>query len=147
MSAADVIAWPRLPHGIRAADENAAWRYAGLQIGGTGHLRSFMTTDGVWLIVVTQLGIGCSVVNAAEDIYETLLAEYGRRLVYLEHWPSAQRGGSFATLDMVVATGRQPHWRRVWALKPHHPDYAEFEPWVHGDGAVVLDAIGWDGAR
>jgi hypothetical protein len=57
---ADTIAWPSLPHGLRAADENAAWRYPGLQIGGTGHLRSFMTTDGVWLIVVTQLGIGCS---------------------------------------------------------------------------------------
>jgi len=36
-----------------------------------------MTTDSLWLIVVSQLDIGCSVTNAAEDIYATLVAWFG----------------------------------------------------------------------
>jgi hypothetical protein len=145
---ADPITWPRLPSGLRAADENREWRYPGLQTGGVGHLRSFMTTDGVWLLVVSQLDIGASVTNAAEDIYTALVAEYGRRIVYLEHWPSGARGDdSNPTLHMVVAEVGLPFWRAVWPCGEQNPDYATNQAWIRGEGAVLLDALGWDGPR
>lgn len=142
------IAWPRLPHGLRAADDDSQWQYnPGLHLSGTGHLRSFMTTDAVWLVVVSQLGIGCSIVNAAEDIYATLVEEYGSRLLYLEHWSNGQRYGEGATLDMVVAPNGVPSWRRVWPLPDDHERHDEMAAWIRGDGAVLLDALDWDGPR
>jgi hypothetical protein len=138
--------WPRLPHGLRPADDNHQWRYPGLQLGGVGHLRSFTSTDRTWLIVVSERGIDVSTTNAAEDIVLTLEAEYGKPLVYLEHWPSDQRSGDVgATLDQVVLDEGRPYWRRVWPLRPGDRDYAEMAAWVAGDGAPVLAALDWDG--
>jgi hypothetical protein len=67
--------------------------------------------------------------------------------VYLEHWPSGQRSEKAASLDLVVAPDGSPSWRRIWPLEPEGDNYAKYAPWIRGDGAVLLDALDWDGPR
>ncbi len=75
--------------------------------GGTGHLA-----------VVTEFGLGASITNSIEDIWDDLRARRHGDLTLIEHYPAAE---SFPDdgdhLDQVIiGPSRAPTWRRVWPV-------------------------------
>ena len=142
--------WAALPDvdSTRPDDDIAAWHYPGVNaIGGQAHVRAWAIPGGGRLVVVTELGVGCSVTNAAHLIHERLTNLHDAEVIMLEHCPSEMRGGEGPTLDQVTAVDGHPRWRRIWPASPLNIDYAGFRSWIGTGGGPVLDALGWDGPR
>ena len=76
----------------------------------------------IQLVVVGETGEGMSITNAAEIIATELVRQQGldpRRMLYIEHYPEAQRPQPFGeTYDLVTFTwdgnqARNPEWRHL----------------------------------
>lgn len=103
--------------------------------GGWAYFRVWQTTAG-HLAIVTDLGAGVSVTNAAEYIHRELAADYPGELVLIEHYPPSA-GREHATWDQVTVTGSRPEWRPLWPVPEANPDYEHLRQWVASHGEVL----------
>ncbi|MGW1976709.1 hypothetical protein [Streptomyces sp. NPDC001889] len=129
-----------IPEPRRPVTDEPAWRYPSSCAGGGGsaRLRVWRTGGGGRLAVVTELGAGVSVTNAAEEITAALTARFPGPLTVFEHWRAGD-GAAHDRLDQVHApAGARPRWRPVWPLAPAHPDHAAHREWMRTAGAVLL---------
>ena len=143
--------WPTLPtvaDPVPDLDERR-WAYPGVnRYGGAARLRAWSSpavTGGPMLAVVSELGAGCSVTNAAHWIVAELRDTFGDDVVVLEHYPALQRGDG-PTLDQVHVNldgVARIAWRRIYPDVPdHRPDRGELVEWIHHrGGAYVLEAL------
>lgn len=99
--------------------------------GGTGHLA-----------VVTELGMGTSITNSIEDIWDDLRARWHGDLTLLEHYPAAE---SFPDDDddlyqVVIVPGCEPTYRRVWPVPASNPDRDWLAGWMNRHGHRIMQA-------
>jgi hypothetical protein len=92
------------------------------------------------LAVVTDVGLGASITNSIEDIWDSLAARLGEPLFLFEHWTAQPAIGEEEHLDQVVVHGRSPSWRRIWPTPASNTWHAEFETWMARYGHRILAA-------
>lgn len=130
------------PHSLICDDH--AWRYPTTNAapGGYGRLRMWTTDEGPLLAVVSECGIGTSVMNAAEGIRRALVARLGSvPFVQFEHWPAEQRSGH-ETLDRVVVDqDDRASWEPMGTLEGH-PDHAQRSKWMSEHGHRLMNEGG-----
>lgn len=121
------------------------WRYPSACLAGEGiaHLRVWAAAYGSvrgYLAVVTETGLGASVTNSIEDIWEQLFARW-RPLTLIEHWPAAEALGE-EHLDLVhVDDRREPSWSRIWPVPEASPRHGELAAWMAGHGHVIIGGV------
>jgi hypothetical protein len=130
------------------------WRYPSGCIAGEGvaHLRVWGVADGMpgWaggvrLVLLSETGLGASITNSIEEIHAVLTAQYGRRLVLLEHWPAEAGTDTGEHLDQVIVVDGAPHWRRIWPTPPTNPRHPEFTAWMDAHGHRALADTNFEG--
>jgi hypothetical protein len=99
-----------LPVAAAGADAALLRSLRNLQPNCAG-LRVWRTGDGTVVALVTELGLGRSIANSAEQICARLAARFGPDTVVIEHWPAGQ--DSDEHFDQVVIDGSCPLWRRL----------------------------------
>lgn len=136
---------PALPNvgGLVLADP--AWPYLSgtLAGGGVAHLRVWDMAGGEpgHIAVVSDVGMGASVTNAAEHIWSHLVDEYGHPLWLLEHYPPNRTFPDDGDqLDQVTIEAGEPRWLRWWPLPPDHPDHERCVAWMRAHGFRMLAA-------
>jgi hypothetical protein len=132
-------AWPALTLPVRLIRHEQRWRYASSCAAGYGMARLVVWQASTgYIAAVTDLGIGASVTNSAEDIWSALVAEHGEPLVLLEHYLGEDTldpdGEHF---DQIYVRNGLPEWRRIWPTPDNHPQHDEFQRW-----AVQLHDLG-----
>lgn len=123
--------------------DDHAWGFPGdgAAPGGYGRLRIWTTEEGPLLVVVTECGIGTSVMNAANAIQQALRARFDRLdVVVLEHWPATESIAGCETLDYVaVDEDGQVQWNRI---EPLNVDELMRQTWMRRHGRRLLEAGG-----
>lgn len=107
---------------------------------GMALLRVWRAGDG-YFAVVTELGTGRSVTNAAQAIRAALAAEYGEPLTLAEHWPAAQAPEAGEHVDLVLPPGFPGGrgWAPLWPIGPRAPHAAVCSSWWMAYGAEITD--------
>jgi len=134
-----VTSFPSLPPIGELELDDPFWRYpSGAGAGeGVARLRVWAASGGTGhLAVVTELGLGASITNSIEDIWNDLRARWHGDLTLLEHYPAAE---SFPDdgdhLDQVIiGPGREPAWRRIWPVPASSPDRDWLTGWMNRHG-------------
>jgi hypothetical protein len=88
-----VTSFPSLPPIGELELDDPFWRYpSGAGAGeGVARLRVWAASGGTGhLAVVTELGLGASITNSIEDIWDDLRARWHGDLTLLEHYPAAE---------------------------------------------------------
>jgi hypothetical protein len=121
------------------------WRYPSACLAGEGvaRLRVWAAPSGTGhLAVVTELGLGASITNSIEDIWDDLRARWPDGLTLLEHYPAAESlPDDEDHLDQVViGPGREPAWRRVWPVSASNPDRDQLAGWMSRHGHRITRA-------
>ncbi len=100
---------PGLPPLGELVTDDPCWRYPSACLAGEGiaHLRVWVTADrSGYLAVVSETGLGASITNSIEDIWDVLAALYPGPLTLIEHYPV---GESFPVdgehLDLAILWG------------------------------------------
>lgn len=110
--------------------DEPAWLYRsdGLSGSGLARLRVWETRpgDASRLCVLTDLGLGASMADSAEQIWAKLIALHGPGIVVLWHRP-----GEGEQLDQLAIGSAGPTWWPVWPSEQH----AE---WVAQHGNRIL---------
>ncbi|HEX6359549.1 hypothetical protein [Actinophytocola sp.] len=106
--------------------------------GGFAHLRVWPVEKG-HVAIVTDLRMGGSVTNSAEDIRAVLVEQYGEPLTLLEHYrPADNFDDDGHTLDEITVVDGQPSWRKVWPVRPDDPDHEATAAWMREHGFPML---------
>jgi hypothetical protein len=89
--------------------------------------------------VVTELGMGRSVTNAAQAIRSLLVGRFGEPLGLAEHWPASQSPEAGEHVDLVLPPGWQGRrgWAALWPLGRKAPHYEVCEAWWAVYGAEI----------
>jgi hypothetical protein len=142
-----VTAFPPLPPIGELQLDDPFWRYPSGTLAGEGvaRLRVWAASEvggTAYLAAVTELGLGASVTNSAEDIWDELARHWPGPLILLEHYPAAE---SFPEdgehLDQVViGPGREPEWRRIWPVPASNPDRDWLAAWMDRHGHRIMQA-------
>lgn len=123
--------------------DDHAWRYPSRSSapGGYARLRIWSTLEGPLLAVVTECGIGTSVMNSADGIRDTLQERFDQLdLVILEHWPAGDLGRDYDSLDHVfVDDNGRTQWNRIDPLNTFDE---RRQAWMREHGRRILDAGG-----
>lgn len=121
--------------------DDQAWGFStqGLSPAGFARLRAWTTKEGPLLVLVSQIDIGLSVMNAHAGA--VLLRQVQERffwteVVVLEHWPDHTR----PTLDYVFLDEQgEPQWNRITPMDGRN---LEREAWTEQHGHQLLHAEG-----
>jgi hypothetical protein len=89
--------------------------------------------------VVTELGIGRSVTNAAHAIRAQLAAEFGEPLGLAEHWPESQAPEAGEHVDLVLPGDR---WAPLWPVGRKAPHYEVCRAWWEAYGPEITGIPG-----
>ena len=134
--------FPELPAADKLLVDDPFWRYRSSTAagGGIAHLRMWAAKgDHCRVAVVTDTGLGSSITNSVEHIWEQLRLEYaGLEIVLLEHWPAGTGACVVEHLDQVVVAGGRPQWRRVWPTDPSNLNHVQFRDWMTTHGHQML---------
>jgi len=120
-----VASFPSLPPIGELELDDSFWRYPSGTGEGAARLRVWAASGGTGhLAVVTELGMGTSITNSIEDIWDDLRARWQGALTLIEHYPAAE---SFPDdgddlYQVVIVPGCEPAWRRVWPVPASSPD-------------------------
>jgi hypothetical protein len=132
MSAADRD-WPVMTFPLELICVTEEWRYDSACGDGYGLARLALWRAPVGHVaMVSDLGIGASVTNSAENVWAALVVDYPGPLVLLEHYPGGAQGGELDEehIDQADVVDGQPRWRRIWPIRRSHPLYDELHSWV-----------------
>lgn len=137
-------AGPDLPPLGELVTDDPFWRYPSACLAGEGiaHLRVWAARAGSGhLAVVSETGLGASVTNSIENIWDALTHRYRGPLTLIEHYPAAENSpGEGEYLDLVhVDSRRQPAWQRLWPTPPANPGHGALDRWMATHGHVITD--------
>jgi hypothetical protein len=87
-----------------------------------------------------RAGLGASITNSAEAIWDELTARWPGPLTLIEHYPAAEAmPGDGEHLDQVVIGSRpQPSWRRIWPVPASSPDHDWLAGWMTRHGRRII---------
>lgn len=121
-----------LPPLRKVIRDEPRWWYPARDTGagyGEARLRVWNAALTGHFAVVTELGTGVSVTNAAGLIWQKLKAEYGMPLGLAEHYP-AGLSSLGEHVDMVLSpVGRSLDWMRLWPVPDANPDAGMLRMW------------------
>jgi hypothetical protein len=135
------VRFPDLPQPRELIVDEPFWQYQPLYVtsGGAAHLRIWSTRANhkQLLAMVTELGLGPSITNSIENIWQVLAGQYpDTEIVLLEHYPAAESLGE-EHLDQVVVDQHAPDWRRIWPCAPANPNVESFSQWMTAFGPLA----------
>lgn len=148
------LVFPDLPPLAALVVDDPFWRYPSDALAGEGiaHLRVWSCSSiagghliahqGAHLAVVSETGLGASIINSAEAIWAALADRFVGPLMLLEHWPASQDMTGEEHLDQVVINSGdgRPRWRRIWPAGPDDPQHQQLTAWMTAYGHTLLAA-------
>jgi hypothetical protein len=136
--------FPPLPVPEELLINDSSWCYpSAITAAGSAQLRLWSCADGGFLALITETGQGTSITNSIEHIWTSLAAQFGPRLVLVEHWPAEHDGDHEEHLDQVViSTSGLPSWQRIWPTSPASPEHDAFQNWMSAYGRRLLATRG-----
>ncbi len=140
MTSAEDVVFPVLPCPGPMLADDPFWRYPSkCASDGIAHLRVWSCPGQARLAIVSETGLGVSITNSIECIWQKLTQVSPGNPTLLEHWPPGA-GGPVEHLDQVVVIGGVPSWRRVWPTPAANPRHEEFGAWMRDHGHRLLAA-------
>jgi hypothetical protein len=138
-----VTSFPCLPPIGELELDDPFWRYPSGAVEGGARLRVWAASGGTGhLAVVTELGLGVSIADSIEDIWNALRARWHGDLTLLEHYPAAESfpGDGDHLYQVGIGPGREPAWRRVWPVPASSPGRDWLAGWMNRHGHRIMQA-------
>lgn len=138
MNGSEFPGLPGLRYGL-SCDFYLGFPWGGRNPGGACTQRAWNTSTGVLVLLgeIDNSGVSITTANRSGVIEPVLREQHpdAGEIVIIEHWPEGASGtehwDQFARIDGV------PSWRRIWPVKPGHPDHDWFAGWIRSNGEAM----------